>query len=521
MIESLQSQTKKYCSTDSEIARKWFSTVHLKNNLKAQSVKGGLHTISGQAVSFILSIGSNLVLARMLAPENFGLIAMVTAVSGFVTLFADMGLSTSIIQKDQINQKQVSVIFWINAAISLGLAIILFFLAPLLVSFYHEPRLYNITIVMAAGIFIAGLSLQHSALMKRQMRFRTISFIQMGSTAASLATGIILAWQGFGYWALVAINILTPVFTSISLWFLCDWRPHFIFSHNIKSFLRFGMGMSGFELVNYFARNMDNVLIGKFSGAFILGLYSKAYQLLMLPIVQLRNPLNAVALPALSALQSDRGKFAAYYRRYLFTLAFFSMPVVMFLGVFSDEIILVVLGKQWIEASFLFKLLVVTAFIQPVASSTGLVLISTGRIRRYFRIGLVSSIVIVLGFFIGVQWGAPGVAISFATTSYLLLLPTLIYCFRDTDINLKKFFNEVQYPLLFSLLMGGGLMILKNNLPVHSNLLMVLAGFVAGAVFYLVPWQLGGESRHKFRQLLSLLLEHAWFRKKKQGSQVP
>ena len=119
MIESLQSQTKKYCSTDSEIARKWFSTVHLKNNLKAQSVKGGLHTISGQAVSFILSIGSNLVLARMLAPENFGLIAMVTAVSGFVTLFADMGLSTSIIQKDQINQKQVSVIFWINAAISL------------------------------------------------------------------------------------------------------------------------------------------------------------------------------------------------------------------------------------------------------------------------------------------------------------------------------------------------------------------------------------------------------------------
>ncbi|MFB9865134.1 lipopolysaccharide biosynthesis protein [Rufibacter immobilis] len=484
---------------------KWFDTRHLKGDLKNRSVQGGFNTIGGQAVSFLMNICSTVILARLLPPDDYGLVAMVTAITGFITIFKDLGLSAAIVQREKIDQQQVSSVFWLNLLISFGIAVVVALLAPVLVYFYQEERLFSITLVFAGSIFITGLSLQHNALMQRQMKFAVLSLIQIASTAGSLLTGILLAWGGYGYWALVATMVLTPVFSTIALWSVCSWRPSVARqSPDLGSFLKFGAGITGFDLVNYFSRNMDNVLIGKFIGAAALGLYSKSYQLLMLPITQLRNPLNAVALPVLSSLQTEKEKFRSYYQRYLFTLAFFSMPLVVGLGVYSEELILLVLGEQWAAAAYIFKLLAISAFIQPIAGTQGLILITTGQVRRYFLYGIYNAICITAGFAVGIYWGVAGVAIAYAIVTYLLLFPLLRFCLKGSPVSVSSFFREIAFPGVFSLLSGAAMLVCKIYLGHLPSLLLCLVGAFTGATVYILLWQSTRTSRERFQQILEI-----------------
>lgn len=485
---------------------KWFLTLHLKNDLKAHSVKGGLNTVGGQLISFIMSVSSTIIMARLLTPADYGLVAMVTAVTGFILIFRDMGLAAAIIQKETINQQQVSAIFWINVCISAGIALIIAGLAPVLANFYEEPRLLRITLVFALSMFFAGLSLQHDALMKRQMKFKTLSLIQISSMAGSILSGIGLAWAGFGYWAIVATAVLPPVFSTVALWFACDWRPDFAFkTTHINSFLKFGAGLAGFDLVNYFSRNMDNVIIGRFAGSVALGIYTKAYQLLMLPITQLRNPLNAVALPALSSLQGDAEKFANFYSRYLFTLAFLSMPVVVYAGIFSEKLILILMGSQWIEASDLFRILALSAFMQPVLSTQGLILIATGRIKRYFISGTVHAVLAVTGFAVGIRWGVEGVAASQPVVMYALMIPALFYNLHGTPVSVSRFLKEVSLPVVISLTSGAAMLAFRyfagDKLP---DIFLCAAGFLIGAALYFLLWFISPATRQRFRQMTDM-----------------
>jgi PST family polysaccharide transporter len=484
---------------------RWFETSHLRTNLKSRSVKGGFSTIGAQVVSFVMNISSTIIMARLLAPQDFGLVAMVTAVTGFVSIFKDLGLSQAVIQREHLDQKQVSSLFWINVLISLGIALIVTLLAPVLVNFYSEDRLFLITMAFSGSILISGLSLQHNALMKRQMEFQKLSLIQIGSTAASLLTGVYMAWAGYGYWAIVATMVLPPFFTSLALWFVCNWRPNLSFNTDkVGSYLKFGASITGFDMINYFSRNMDNVLIGKFVGSAALGLYTKAYQLLLLPITQLRNPLFSVALPALSTLQNDVEKYKAFYKRFLFTLAFFSMPLVAYMAVFSDELVLIVLGDQWIKASSIFQILAITAFIQPVLGTTGLVLISTGRVKRYFTWGVINAVAVVTAFVIGVQWGVEGVAIAYAIVNYILVLPTLYFSLYKSPIPVPLFFKEIAFPALFTILSGLAMYTFRNYLAHFPDVILCVSGFLVGALLYSCLWFTSKPSRNRAKQVLEI-----------------
>ena len=484
---------------------KWFLTHHLKSNLKSRSIKGGVNTVGAQGVSFILNTASTFILARLLAPEDFGLVAMVTAVTGFVTIFKDMGLSAAVIQKENLEQLQVSAVFWINVVISLGLALLISLIGPLLVSFYNEDRLFLITVVFGTAIFISSFSLQHNALMKRQMQFKTLSYIQIVSATASLFCSLLVVWIGLGYWAIVASTVLPTLFSTAILWFVCDWRPSMPQkTKGVGAFLKFGAGVTGFDLINYFSRNMDNVLIGKFIGSGPLGLYTKAYQLLLLPITRLRDPLNAVAIPGLSTLQNEKEKFRAYYRKYVFTLSFFSMPLVMFLAVFSEELILIVLGPQWTEASIVFQLLAISSFIQPVASTRGVVLISTGQTKKYFMWGIINSVFVIIGFAIGIKYGLEGIALSYALVNYVILIPSLYFCFSKSPVKVSMFFKETSFPIAFSFFSGFCMLASKQYLEFLSPFLLLPVGFIFGLITYLAPWYISRNSRNKLEHLTEI-----------------
>src|SRR5690606_36027748 len=208
---------------------------------RSRSIKGGVNTVGAQLCSFILTMASTVILARLPLPEAYGLVAMVTSFPGFVLIFKDLRLGQAVIQKEKITQEEVSKVFWLNIVISIVVSLLIASLAPLLVNFYDEPRLYNITFAYSAVAVISGLNIQHTALLRRQMQFRTLAMITVVASTASILLGIVLVFLGAGYWALIAMNIGTVFFTFLLLWYKCSWRPGLVrIDRSIMDYVKFG-----------------------------------------------------------------------------------------------------------------------------------------------------------------------------------------------------------------------------------------------------------------------------------------
>lgn len=501
---------------------RWFDNDELHLDLKNKSIKGGVSTSASHMVCFGINTLSTFILARILFPSDFGLVGMVTAFTGFISIIKDLGLDMAVIQREKITHKEVSNLFWVNILIG-GIITIIFILAsPLIVTLYHhDARLYPIIISYALGIGISGLTIQHYALMSRRMLFAKLAKIDIFSTAFSVILGITAALLGMRYWAIVVINLSYILINILFLWIYCTWRPSLPFKNqSVKEFLHFGAGISGSNIVSYFTGQVDNVLIGRMIGATALGFYSKAYQLVLLPVNRLRNPLVTVAIPAMSKLLNEPGKYVHYYQKYVFLLAFFSMPLMTGLSLFSKELILVMLGNQWMTSSYFFSVLAFQGFIQPVYSSGSLIMITSGRAKRLFIIGCLSSVVTILGYFIGIHWGVMGVCISSVASTYLTLLPVLYFSFKGTSIKLMHFFKGIYLPIIHSLCMGGLLFIAKIILNKFDipELIILMTLSPTGAIFYYFSWKIYPKGREHLKVIDDLF--HLFIQKLRRVEEV-
>ena len=444
-----------------------FDTKHLHKNLKGCAVRSGAVTMASQAVQFVFQLGSTMILARLLTPGDFGLVAMVVALANFAALFKDLGLSMATIQRAEINHDQVSALFWVNVGISLLTTIVVVASAPLITFFYRDPRLLSITLILASTFLLGGLAVQHQALLQRQMKFKQLAVIQIMSSLFSIFTAIILAWMwrdtNHAYMALVWMQVIRALVLVLGLWALCPWRPCVPKrAQGVRSMLGYGVHVTGFDFMNYWARNLDRILIGRYLGSVQLGLYSKAYQLLILPINQLRTPIFSVAIPVLSSLQNDSDGYRRYMHRLISILAFLSMPMMAYAFVYVRHIIELLLGSQWADAAPIFRILALAAFIQPVASTRGLALLTLGFSQRYIIFGAVNALCMILAFIVGVQWETTGIAIAYSVSIYLLLFPTLYYCYKGTPLSINLFLRAIYRPVVSSIILALVLTITYN-----------------------------------------------------------
>ncbi len=430
-----------------------FATDHLVADIKQRSVRGGMITVTAQGIRFVLQMGSTMILARLLTPADFGLVAMVAAFTAFVGLFKDLGLTMATVQRAQVTHEQVTVLFWINVALSLVLVAICALSAPAVAWLYGEPRLALVTLAIAAQFLFAGLGAQHTALLRRHMRFGALATVEILSQLAGVVAAVALAWQGAGYWALVAMVGATTFTHMVLVWVLSPWRPgRPRRGVGAGEMIRFGGHLTGFNFVNYFTRHMDHVMLGAAWGAASLGIYSKAYGLLMLPLQQINAPLAAVAIPGLSRLQAEPERFRRFYCRMIQLIAYATMPLVVLMGILAEEIVLALLGAQWIEAATVFRIFAFFGFSQAVVVTTGWVLMALGRASRMLRWGVFQSALIMVAFALGLPWGATGVAVGATIFSCLIVLPTIVYALHDTPISLRDFGSAVARPLALSVL---------------------------------------------------------------------
>lgn len=397
-----------------------FRTDHLKADLTARAARGGVLAVGSQGVKFFFSIAATVVLARLLTPADYGLIGMVAVVTGFVSLFKDMGLSQATVQREEVTAAQVSTLFWVNLAVSGGVMLLTAALSPVVAWFYGEPRLALITVGYAAGFLAGGLTVQHEALLRRQMRFGALAGLELGALVAGLAAGVALAWRGWGYWALVANQLVVGIVYAAGVWGVCRWVPgRPVRGAGVRSMLAFGGNLTGFNVVNYFGSNLDNILVGRFWGARQLGLYAKAYQLLLLPIDQINTPVAGVSVPALARLTGEPERYRAAYVRILEKLTLVTMPLAAFMILTSDWLVRLVLGPQWDETARIFMILGFGALLLPIHNSTGWLFMTQGRTREMFHWGFIDVAMKVLLVVAGLPWGATGVAFGIVARVYL------------------------------------------------------------------------------------------------------
>ena len=422
-------------------------------------------------------------------PEQFGLIGMVGAFTGFALLFKDLGLSQATVQQKDLTQEKVSNLFWINACFGVITMMITVCMSPLIAWFYGDIRLRNITLALSISFLFGGLTVQHNALLSRQMRFGLLTVIGIIASILGSVTGIILAYMGFDYWSLVWKSVSTSFFNASGTWFMCRWLPGLPRRRaGIRSMLKYGSDITGFNIVNYFSKNVDNILIGRFHGASSLGLYSKAYNLMYFPMQRLRFPMTKVAFPALSALQNDHERFREYYKKLNEILTFIYMPVVVYLGIYSENIILLILGDKWMGAAVIFRILAIGSFILPIASTPDVVLQTCGLTRRYLKWGIVSASITIFSFALGVYWGAVGVAAAYTIVRFVTFYPSLWYRLRDTPISISFYFQSIILPMFSSILVGCVLIFLARFFSFKSNVVEILVSLFAYSILYLGLW---------------------------------
>jgi O-antigen/teichoic acid export membrane protein len=466
-----------------------FKTDHLLTNLKGHTISSGAVTMSSQGAKFLLSLVSTMVLARLLTPRDFGLVAMVMTVTSFLRVFKDAGLSIATVQRERITHAQVSNLFWINIAVSALCTLIVAASAPVIAWFYHNPRLIGITLLLAATFLISGSTVQHQALLKRQMRFKALALIEVGSMAVSVLVGVLMALLGYRYWSLVGSSLAMEVVALLLTWSVSRWRPQLPTRHSgIGPLVSFGAHRTAGDFILSLARGTDNLLIGRFYGSAAVGLYSRASALLIRPLEQFLSPINAVFIPVLSRLQSQPERYRSTFLRLYEAIALIGF---LFTGLFlalARPLTLVLLGPKWEQAAVIFGGFTVAALCVPLANASAWLFTSQGRGRDMFVAQLINSFAIVFSFMVGLPFGPVGVAIAFSASNLLVRVP--IYYFivgrcgpvRTADL-WRVFFRHLPVWIIVFLVTWLTLILFVNLAPLAQLLICAPVGGIAGVAF--------------------------------------
>ena len=498
-------------------SNRWSFTRNNLDQLKGDSVRGGVVTVVSEVFRFVLQTGSMIVIARLLTPDDFGVQGMVLALTGFVLLFKDAGLSMATVQREEISHDEVSTLFWINTAIGVLLSLIIAAAAPILVMFYHEPRLFWVTIGSALAFLISGLGTQHGALLQRSMRYTTMARISVYSLLVGSVVGIGMALAGCGYWSLVGMTLASTIVGTAGSFFALPWIPGMPKrGQGIRSMLHFGGTITLNNLLVFLAYNtVPNMLLGRFCGTEALGLYGRAYQLVNLPMQQLNNAIYKVAFPALSRIQNDNERVCRSFLAGYSVLLSFNTPITIFTALFAEEMIRILLGAKWIQATPVLLLLTPAILGFALVNPLGWFMMATGRAGRSLRIAYLVAPVVILGVAVGLPHGLKGVALGFSVAVVALVIPIVVWALHGTGITLRDFCNTVKHPLLSGLLAGACGLGLKFALgsalrPIPT--LLVGAGVVFGIYAFALLIVMGQKARYV--DLVKQVLEK---RKAKQG----
>jgi PST family polysaccharide transporter len=410
------------------VSESYFKTERSRKGLKGLAIRGAAAKVVSQAGCAALQLASGVVLARLLVPDDFGLVAMVVAYTMILSDVGELGLAQALVQADEVTHEKVSWLFWINVALSTAMALLFVSFSPLVAWFYGEPRLEPIAMVLASGFVLRGLGAQHLGLLNRSMRFTRVAILDLTAVAVSVVAAITMAWWGWGLWSLVARRLIAMFITAAGAWLLSGWRPGFhVLVPGSGPLIRYGVHTFGAQALMNVRQNVDKVLLGWQYGAVPLGLYDRAQQLFVLPFNQITSPMAAVAVATLSRLRTERARYLRYYFEAVEVVAFIGMGLSVVLTVGAHEIVGLLLGPQWLESGAIFMAFGPGIGMLLLSSAQNWLHLSLGRADRSFRWNLVVLATSVVMLAIGSLFGPVGAALAYSTSLFLLFGPGFRY----------------------------------------------------------------------------------------------
>lgn len=411
-------------------------------------------------------------LARLLVPADFGLAAGVLTISAFALLFVDLGIGPAVVQRKDVSEELLASAFWLNALAGVGLTLLLAACSPLVAAFFHHDVLVPLTCLVSLN-FTLSLGVVHLALLERGFRFRAVGAIDAASAVTGMAVSVLAAWLGAGVYALALGPLSATVTTTVLCWAAVPWRPrHFASRPALGELWAFSSWASGFNLVNYWSRNADNLFIGHSTGAEALGFYSKAYNLMLLPVTQATQVLARVMLPAFATMQDDVVRLRMAYRRYLRLSVLLTAPVIAGLVAVAPVLLPVMWGARWQPAVPLLQILALSALPQCLMGTTGALYQSLGRTRQMFVVGAAVSALTVVSFAIGIHWGARGVAVAWLVRCWVLAPWVMSAAGRLVGLSAVRIGADGLRTALAAGLMGGGVALLSDVLDVPDGWLL-------------------------------------------------
>jgi PST family polysaccharide transporter len=438
-----------------------------------RSLRGGVVSIGARAINALVQIASVVVLARLLSPEDYGLVSMVGAIIGIAPLLIDLGTRDAVIQQRHITRQEISTLFWITVTLGCVFAALGAASGPLIARFYGEPRLAIVTLVSSLSLVALSLSYQHQALLRRAMMYQELAVVEIGASVISTAIAIAMAFKGCAYWALVLRPVTVSVVTAFGVWWKCRWLPGGpALTTGVKEMLKFGLHWIGFSGADFAGKFADRIAIGHISGATGLGYYQKACLVYDNSLDLVITPLQSVAMAGLSKLRHDPEELWKSWAKALSTVAFFAMPAFGILAITSRDIIVLALGEKWTNASILLSIFALRGIPHVVQRTCGWLHNAAGRADRFMRWGVISSVAQLLALFAGLPFGMMGVAWAFVLSTYLLFLPAIAYSGWPLGIRVRQVVAVVGPQTLGALAAVATGLVLRDTVFAHTPMIL-------------------------------------------------
>lgn len=444
----------------------------------------------------ILGVVTLVIFARLLTPEDFGVFAILMIFVGFLGMFTDMGISAALIHVKEPSERLLSSLFYLNVIVGIILFVLLSLLSGPISDFFDNHKLKMLLPLIAINFIIASFGVVQKALYEKAMNFKNLTLFESASVLIGMILGVTAAVYGLGVYSLILQTLSTTLISVILMWYASSWRPSRYFSgEEIKRVWSYSAHLSSFNVINYFARNADNFLIGKYLGSYSLGLYSLAYKIMLYPLQNISHVLIRILFPAFSLIQDDDEKFKKAYLRVIFFIALVSFPLMAGLTVTSDLLVKLFFGSKWDGLALVLTILAPVGMLQSVVTTVGSIYMAKGNTKEMFKIGSLNAIVTILFFVMGIPFGVEGVAFSYLLANIVMLYPNLMIAWRQIGLTIKEGMGTVFPVFYISLAMAFFVNLFKlviSGSAIRGDLQLFIL-ILSGVLVYLtlIRWKYG------------------------------
>lgn len=455
----------------------------MKHELKGRAISSllwrFLERCGAQGVTFLVTI----VLARLLAPEVYGLISLVTVFTTILQVFVDSGMGNALIQKKEADDLDFSSVFFFNLVMCITLYVLLFFCAPFIATFYHKPELTSVIRVLGITLLIAGVKNVQQAYVSRKLLFKRFFFATLGGTIGAAVIGIVMAYLGFGIWALVAQNIVNAMIDTVILWLTVRWRPKLQFSFDrLKVLLRYGWKLLASSLLHTFYTNIRTLVIGKLYTPADLAYYEKGQSFPTLIVSNINASIDSVLLPTMSGVQDSRESVKAITRRAIMTSSYLMWPMMVGLAVVAKPLVVLLLTEKWLSAVPYLQIICFSLGLEPLQTANLNAIKALGRSDIYLKLEIAKKTISITILLLSMRFGVMAIALSGLAYS---VIATMFNASPNRKLLGYSYFEQIKDVFLpFVLAMVMGMVIYPITFLSLSTIMTLLLQVLGGTIFY-------------------------------------